>query len=116
VVERGGLENRCARERTQGSNPCLSAISYLLPLPGLVRRHQVRILSPLFSQVSCESVAPAQVQSAADRGNRRVKDHLNLTESPEKIFVLVAGGAGKHSASIPTFSPTEECSVRVKGL
>ncbi len=25
VVERGGLENRCARERTQGSNPCLSA-------------------------------------------------------------------------------------------
>ena len=26
VVERGGLENRCARERTQGSNPCLSAI------------------------------------------------------------------------------------------
>ena len=26
MVERGGLENRCARERTQGSNPCLSAI------------------------------------------------------------------------------------------
>ena len=26
VVERGGLENRCARERTQGSNPCPSAI------------------------------------------------------------------------------------------
>ena len=27
VVERGGLENRCARKRTQGSNPCLSAIA-----------------------------------------------------------------------------------------
>ncbi len=26
VVERGGLENRCGREPTQGSNPCLSAI------------------------------------------------------------------------------------------
>ncbi len=26
VVERGGLENRCARERTEGSNPSLSAI------------------------------------------------------------------------------------------
>ena len=25
VVERGGLENRCARERTEGSNPSLSA-------------------------------------------------------------------------------------------
>jgi hypothetical protein len=26
VVERGGLENRCASDGTQGSNPCLSAI------------------------------------------------------------------------------------------
>lgn len=26
VVERGGLENRCASNGTQGSNPCLSAI------------------------------------------------------------------------------------------
>ncbi len=25
VVEWGGLENRCPREWTQGSNPCLSA-------------------------------------------------------------------------------------------
>jgi hypothetical protein len=25
VVERGGLENRCGRKSTQGSNPCLSA-------------------------------------------------------------------------------------------
>ena len=25
VVERGGLENRCASNGTQGSNPCLSA-------------------------------------------------------------------------------------------
>jgi len=45
-----------------------------------------------------------------------VKDHLYLTESPEKILVLVAGGACKHSASIPTFGPIEERSVRVKGL
>jgi hypothetical protein len=26
VVDRGGLENRCARKRTVGSNPTLSAI------------------------------------------------------------------------------------------
>ena len=28
VVERGGLENRCGRKSTQGSNPCLSASSF----------------------------------------------------------------------------------------
>lgn len=27
VVDRGGLENRCALAGTQGSNPCLSAIN-----------------------------------------------------------------------------------------
>ncbi len=27
VVERGGLENRCGGDSTQGSNPCLSATS-----------------------------------------------------------------------------------------
>ncbi len=27
MVERGGLENRCARKRTEGSNPSLSASS-----------------------------------------------------------------------------------------
>ena len=27
MVERGGLENRCARKRTEGSNPSLSAIA-----------------------------------------------------------------------------------------
>jgi hypothetical protein len=31
VVERGGLENRCGRKSTQGSNPCLSATEALLP-------------------------------------------------------------------------------------
>jgi len=68
------------------------------------------------SKVHYSRVAPEQVQYAADRGNRLVKDHLYLTESPEKILVLVAGGAGKHSAYIPTFSSTEECSVRVTGI
>ena len=28
MVERGGLENRCGCKPTQGSNPCLSAISF----------------------------------------------------------------------------------------
>ncbi len=35
AVERGGLENRCTRERTEGSNPSLSAISCAqAPVPG----------------------------------------------------------------------------------
>lgn len=38
VVDRGGLENRCAREGTQGSNPCLSAnISMRTDEMGLTR-------------------------------------------------------------------------------
>ena len=43
AVERGGLENRCARKRTEGSNPSLSAIyphhlSQKIPAP-CKRRH-----------------------------------------------------------------------------
>ena len=34
AVERGGLENRCARERTEGSNPSLSAITKGPGFPG----------------------------------------------------------------------------------
>jgi hypothetical protein len=40
VVERGGLENRCACKRTEGSNPSLSAI---LPLQGMT------IVAPIVS-------------------------------------------------------------------
>ena len=29
MVERGGLENRCGRKSTEGSNPSLSAIAFL---------------------------------------------------------------------------------------
>lgn len=65
------------------------------------------------SKVHYARVGAEQVRYAADRGNYVVRDHLYLTESPEKIQILVAGGPGKHSAYIPTFSSTQECSVRV---
>ena len=42
VVERGGLENRCALTRTEGSNPSLSAI---LQLPCERRSPQLLSLS-----------------------------------------------------------------------
>ena len=32
MVERGGLENRCGRKSTEGSNPSLSAIFFTNPL------------------------------------------------------------------------------------
>ena len=39
VVDRGGLENRCALTGTQGSNPCLSAYKSCKPkLAALLRR------------------------------------------------------------------------------
>ena len=51
-----------------------------------------------------------------DRGNVPRNDHFYLTPSPESIHILVAGGAGKHSAYISTFSSTEVCSVRVSNV
>ena len=35
MVEWGGLENRCACKRTQGSNPCLSA-KYFIDIVALI--------------------------------------------------------------------------------
>ena len=50
---------------------------------------------------------------AVDRSAMVVNDKFYLTGSPGGIQVLVAGGPGKHSAYIPTFGSTEECSARV---
>lgn len=44
MVERGGLENRCARKRTEGSNPSLSAI---FPFP------DIRACSPKATKLPC---------------------------------------------------------------
>ncbi len=51
-----------------------------------------------------------------DRESNVVGGKFYLTPSPEKIQVLVAGGPGKHSAYIPTFGSTEDCSVRVANV
>jgi hypothetical protein len=68
------------------------------------------------SKVHYSRVSPEQVTYAQGRGNKLVNDYLYLSESAEKIQILVAGGPGKHSAFIPTFSSTQECSVRVPNL
>ena len=47
VVERGGLENRCGRKPTQGSNPCLSAILFVHDIVAYAAGMQSRLhLSP----------------------------------------------------------------------
>ena len=51
-----------------------------------------------------------------DRESNVSNGKFYLTKSPEKIQVLVAGGAGKHSAFIPTFGSTEDCSVRIANV
>ena len=51
-----------------------------------------------------------------DRESTVKNGKFYLTPSPEKIQVLVAGGPGKHSAYIPTFSSTEDCSVRIANV
>ena len=68
------------------------------------------------SRIHYSRVAPEQAEYAESRGNKLVKDHFYLTQSPERIQVLVAGGPGKHSSFIPTFSSNEECSVRISNL
>ena len=49
-----------------------------------------------------------------DRDSNVKDGKFYLTSSPDRIQVLVAGGPGKHSAYIPTFGSTEDCSVRIR--
>jgi hypothetical protein len=51
-----------------------------------------------------------------DRSANVRNDKFYLTNSPGGIHILVAGGPGKHSAYIPTFGSTKECSVRITSL
>lgn len=51
-----------------------------------------------------------------DRDSNVMNGKFYLSPSPDRIQILVAGGAGKHSAYIPTFGSTEDCSVRVSNV
>lgn len=66
------------------------------------------------SAVHVSRVSPEQRHHyETERDQMPVNDHYYLSPSPEDIQVLVAGGAGKHSAFIPTFGATEVCSMRI---
>lgn len=49
-----------------------------------------------------------------ESGHVPVGGHYTVCPSPQDIHILVAGGAGKHSAWIPSFGGTAVVSVRVK--
>ncbi len=68
------------------------------------------------SAVHISRVSPENQESYASMDRPLVNDHYPLTQTPEEIHVLVAGGPGKHSAYIPPFGFTEACSVRVANI
>ena len=65
------------------------------------------------------SAVDASRVSKENRENYEERDQVveggryYLARSPADIQIAVAGGAGKHSAYIPTFGFTEACSVRI---
>lgn len=66
------------------------------------------------ARVHVSRVSPENVQQYVDTGHPPVDDHLLLAPTPDDIHIAVAGGAGKHSAWIPSFGGTAVCSVRVR--
>jgi hypothetical protein len=51
----------------------------------------------------------------ADRNQLPVNGRFYLCPGPEDIHILVAGGAGKHSAYVPSFGYTRVCSEPIRG-
>ncbi|MEM7253052.1 MAG: hypothetical protein AAF493_16680 [Pseudomonadota bacterium] len=65
------------------------------------------------SRVHVSRVSKENQESYAGMDRALVKDHYYLTESPDDIHIVVAGGPGKHSAYIPSFGGTAAASTRV---
>jgi len=65
------------------------------------------------SRVPVSRVSVENQESYADMDRPRVGDYYHMTQSPEDILILVAGGPGKHSAYIPPFGFTRACSVQL---
>ncbi len=66
------------------------------------------------ARVHVSRVSPENLQQYVDTGYPPVADHLLLAPTPGDIHILVAGGAGKHSAWIPSFGGTAVVSTRVR--
>ena len=68
------------------------------------------------SRLPLDRVSEENQESYADMERPLIDGHYHLTQSPDDILILVAGGPGKHSAYIPPFGFTAACSVRVAHL
>ena len=65
------------------------------------------------SRISIDRVSEENQVSYAEMERPLIDGHYHLTQTPDDILIVVAGGPGKHSAYIPPFGFTTACSVRV---
>ena len=66
------------------------------------------------ARVSIAHVSPENRQRYAVDGHFPENDAYKVAPTPDDIHVAVAGGAGKHSAFIPSFGGTAAIAIRVK--
>ena len=65
------------------------------------------------SRIPIDRVSEENQVSYAEMERPLIDGHYHLTQTPDDILIVVAGGPGKHSAYIPPFGFTTACSVRV---
>jgi len=65
------------------------------------------------SRVPVARVSKENQASYASFDNHPVNGHYYLVPKPEDIHIVVAGGAGKHSAFVASFGGTAAISTRI---
>jgi hypothetical protein len=66
------------------------------------------------SSIHVSRISKENQASYAGSGHLPVDDHYRMAPTPQDIHILVAGGAGKHSAWIPSFGGTAVISTKVR--
>jgi hypothetical protein len=66
------------------------------------------------SRVHVSRISKENLESWAGQDRHPSNDHYYLARSPKDLNIVVAGGAGKHSAYIPSFGNTAAPSVRIR--
>ncbi len=66
------------------------------------------------SKVHVSRISEENLKSWASQDRHPVNDHYYMAASPSDIRIVVAGGAGKHSAFIPSFGDTAAPSVAIR--
>lgn len=66
------------------------------------------------ARIPVDRISPGNRRQFTDWGVEPDGDHYTVSTGPEQLHIAVAGGAGKHSAWIPSFGSTGACSERVR--